>query len=150
MILSIVVYLLCFGLILWGGKFAGFGTVFHEDFMERSATKSLCGLASVFIIFHHIAQEGPFCSLTHELGFFYDIGFLLVTIFFFCSGYGLTRNVDTNPGYMKTFPRRRLHTVIIPFYVNTVLFALNYLYVGIAPGHLITGLLGLTMLNTYG
>lgn len=151
MLLSCSVYLICILLILWGGRFAGFGDRFHGDCLSKDSTKSVCGLASLFIIFHHIAQEGPFVSLTHELGFFYDIGFLLVSVFFFTSGYGLTLNADRDPDYMKSFARRRLPEVTVPFYVNNVLFALNYLYTGKAPlPRILFGTLGLIQLNPYG
>lgn len=130
MILSYAVYLLCFLFLLWGGRFAGFKDRFHEDFLSKDSTKSLSGIAALFIIFHHIAQEWPFYGVTGELSFFNDIGFLLVSIFFFTSGYGLTLNADRDPDYMRNFGRRRLPVVLVPFYVTNILFALNYIAVG--------------------
>lgn len=151
MLLSYVVYLLCFLFLLWGGRFAGFGDRFHEDFLSKDSTKSLCGIAALFIILHHIAQEWPFYGVTRELYFFNDIGFLLVSIFFFTSGYGLTRSADRNPDYMKHFGKQRLLTVLVPFYVSNLLFAANYIAVGKASApKIIFGVLGLTQLNPNG
>ena len=150
MLLSYVVYALSIIVILWGGRFAGFGDRFHEDFLSKDSTKSLCGLASLFIIFHHIAQEGPFCSLTKELDFFYDIGYLLVSVFFFCSGYGLTLNASSGD-YVKSFGKKRMPVVLVPFFVNNLLFAANYLYTGKAPlPRILFGIPGLIQLNPYG
>lgn len=151
MLLSYSVYFLCILFLLWGGRFAGFGDRFHEDFLSKDATKSLCGIAALFIIFHHIAQEWPFYGVTRELYFFYDIGYLLVSVFFFTSGYGLTLNADRDPEYMKNFGRRRLPVVLVPFYVVNILFALNYIAVGKASApKIIFGVLGLTQLNPNG
>lgn len=151
MLLSCAVYFLCILFLLWGGRFAGFGDRFHEDFLSKDSTKSLCGIAVLFIIFHHIAQEWPFYGVTRELVFFNDIGFLLVSIFFFTSGYGLTLNADRDPDYVKDFGRKRLLPVLLPFYVTNVLFAVNYVIVGKASApKLIFGVLGLTQLNPNG
>ena len=151
MLLSCTVYLISFLLILWGARFAGFGNRFHEDYLSRESTKSLCGLASLLIIFHHIAQEGPFVSLTGELGFFYDIGFLLVSVFFFTSGYGLTLSADRDPEYMRSFAVRRLPAVLVPFLVNNLLFAVNLIIIGQAqPARILLGIPGLIQLNSYG
>ena len=151
MLLSYAVYLLCFLFLLWGGRFAGFGDRYHEDFLSKDSTKSLCGIAALFIIFHHIAQEWPFYGVTHELEFFNDIGFLLVSVFFFTSGYGLTLSADRDPEYMKNFGRKRMLTVLVPFYVTNILFALNYIFIGKASApKIIFGVLGLTQLNPYG
>ena len=50
MILSYAVYLLCILFLLWGGRFAGFGDRYHEGFLSKDSTKSLCGIAALFII----------------------------------------------------------------------------------------------------
>ncbi len=151
MLLSYAVYLLCILFLLWGGRFAGFGDRYHEDFLSKDSTKSLCGIAALFIIFHHIAQEWPFYGMTRELYFFYDIGYLLVSVFFFTSGYGLTLNADRDPEYIRNFGRRRLPVLLVPFYVTNILFALNYIAVGKASApKIIFGVLGLTQLNPNG
>lgn len=151
MLLSYVVYLLCILFLLWGGRFAGFGDKFHEDFLSKDSTKSLCGIAALFIIFHHIAQEWPFYGVTRELIFFNDIGFLLVSIFFFTSGYGLTLNADRDPDYMESFGRKRLLALLLPFYVTNILFALNYIAIGKASlPKILFGVLGLTQINPNG
>ena len=151
MLLSYCVYFLCILFLLWGGRFAGFGDRFHEDFLSKDSTKSLCGIAALFIIFHHIAQEWPFYGVTRELIFFNDIGFLLVSIFFFTSGYGLTLNADRDPGYMEGFGRKRILALLLPFYVANILFALNYIAVGKASlPKILFGVLGLTQINPNG
>lgn len=123
MYLSCFVYVALAALLVWGGKFAGFKKNFNDDFMSLEATKSLRGLAALGVMLHHIAQEKAFRD-AGELSFFPEIGFLFVAVFFFCSGYGLLKSLRTKPDYLKTFFSKRILALLVPFYVNTIFFAL--------------------------
>ena len=49
------------------------------------------------------------------------IGFILVAVFFFISGYGLSYGVQYKQDYLKGFLRKRLLPVLVPYWiVNTV------------------------------
>ena len=158
MYLSYAVYAIFAALIIWGGKFAGFkGTRFHEDSSSLEVTKSLRGFCAVGIILHHISQEPAFQSAfgpgkSGELSIFVNAGYFFVSIFFFCSGFGLVKSMDTKPDYFKGFIKNRLiKTLIIPFYVSVAIYAVFNLACGekLAPARWITNFLGITLMNEY-
>lgn len=151
MYITIIVYIMVLSLIIWGGSFAGFKDGFHEDFMSLASTKSIRGLAALCIIFHHISQETAFRQFK-VIQAFVNMGPALVAVFFFCSGYGLIKNLKNRPDYLDGFLLKRvLKAILIPFYVNVVLYGLFYLIYGndFAPIQWVTNLLGLTLMNRY-
>lgn len=151
MYISVIVYILVLSLVVWGGKFAGFKNGFHEDFMSLGSTRSIRGLAAVCIIFHHISQETAFRKLG-VMRIFVNMGPALVAVFFFCSGYGLIKNLRNKPDYLEGFLTKRvLKGIVIPFYVNIVLYGIFYLFYGneFVPLQWVTNLLGLTLMNRY-
>lgn len=147
MTVTICVYVLCAAVMLWGCRFSGFGKKFHEDYLSLDATKSLCGISALLIIFHHVSQESAFQDVTKELFFFNDIGYMLVTIFFFCSGYGLTVSADKNGKYLDGFARKRLPVVLVPFFVNCIVFAVYAAVTGSPIARVLLGVLGLVQVN---
>ena len=145
------IYALFLLMLLCGGRFAGFGRDrFHEDPMAWDATRSLRGFAAVGVMLHHISQEQPLQD-AHEMSLFVNAGFFFVAIFLFCSGYGLYMSLTEKPGYLDSFPRKRLKYVLIPFYVNIAVFAVYKLICGVRLPALqwVTNALGLSMMNEY-
>jgi len=127
--LSYIIYALLAGLVLWGMKFSGVRG-FHEDFISLEVTKCLQGVCAVCVMLHHISQTGAF-DKAGELTIFPEAGFLFVGVFFFCSGFGLVKSMKTKPGYLDSFMRKRLPTVLIPFYTMTAAFAVYYVVTGV-------------------
>lgn len=151
MYLTWIVYGLFVLMLAAGGRFTGFGKdKFHEDPMDPQAIRSLRGFAAVGVVLHHISQEQALQSVG-ELGLFVNAGYLFVSIFLFCSGYGLYVSMKNKPGYLEGFPKRRLKYILVPFYVTTLAYALYKLLTGtkLPAGQWITGLLGLTTLNRF-
>lgn len=148
-LLTYIVYALLAVLVIWGLKFPGFKNKFNDDFLDINSTKAVCGLAAILVILHHISQKPAFQDVTKELFFFNDIGFLVVSIFFFCSGYGLTISADNNPDYLKTFARKRLLTVLVPFYVFNIIFAI-YQFNNMPLIRIVLGTLGFVLINPNG
>ena len=157
MYISYVTYALVVLLLLWGGKFARGKGVFHEDSASLEVTKCLRGFAALGVILHHISQEQAFQMLGKSygkgaLGIFVNAGFFFVAIFFFCSGFGLIKSLETKENYLDGFLKKRvLKAILIPFYVNAILFGLFRFASGekLMPAQWLTGILGLTMLNEY-
>lgn len=98
----------------------------HEDFLSLQQSKILQGVAAVGIVFHHLSQyitnygnvwKGP-------ITIFSSMGILFTTIFFFCSGFGLMRSLQSKPDYLKTFIRKRIPAVLIPFMISNVIYLL--------------------------
>ena len=132
MYLTYTVYALILALFIWGGKFAGFKKDhFHEDSSSLDSMKSLRGFAAIGVILHHISQEQAFQWANNfgakpgELSIFVNAGYLFVAIFFFCSGFGLIKSLETKPDYMNCFLKKRvLKTLVIPYYVSIVIYGI--------------------------
>ncbi|MBO7427066.1 MAG: acyltransferase family protein [Clostridiales bacterium] len=100
----------------------------EESFFDRVLSKEFQGFLAVFIIFHQtVITFDHFYSgdLRDEmLPFFnyYYYGILAVAFFFFSSGFGLLKRWMTDDTYIKGFMRRRIFTVLVPFFIC------NYIY----------------------
>ena len=97
--LVLLYYPILIFILLWGMKISK-KDEFHDGFLSLSQTKSLQGFAAIGIVFHHIGQNtcAPWLApeqTIHGLEPFVPIGYLLVAIFFFCSGYGLMKSFNT-------------------------------------------------------
>ena len=159
MYLTYTVYLLILLLLLWGGKFAGFKKEdFHEDSSSLDSFMSLRGFAAIGVILHHISQENAFqwagggYGKPGELSIFVNAGFLFVAIFFFCSGYGLIKSLETKPDYFNGFIKKRIvKTLVIPYYVSILIYGLLRFASGerFAPLQWVSHLLGFSMVNEY-
>ena len=159
MYLTYTVYVLILALFIWGGKFAGFRKdKFHEDSASLDSFMSLRGFAAIGVILHHISQENAFQMANHygtkpgELSIFVNAGFLFVAIFFFCSGYGLIKSLETKPDYFNGFIKKRMvKTLVIPYYVSILIYALLRFASGerFAPLQWVSHLLGFSMVNEY-
>lgn len=151
MYLTIAVYLICIALIIWGAKFAGFKANYHEDFLSLDKTKAVRGLAAFCVLLHHISQETTFQN-QGEIQFFLDFGAHLVAIFFFCSGFGLVKAVNTKKDYLNGFLKKRVVMgILITFYVNVILYAIYHLIAGdsFPAVRWVTNFIGFTLMNEY-
>ena len=102
-----LIYPLLVVVLLWGAKPFGRGKWNEEAFSLRQM-KALQGFFAICIMLHHIGQKT--CASWLEdaliipgLEFFVPIGYLFVSMFFFCSGYGLYKSIQTKPNYLKGF-----------------------------------------------
>lgn len=121
---------------------------FNSDFLSLRATKSLQGLAAMGVICHHIAQ----INLTQhsgEIQIFRDIGFLFVGLFFFTSGFGLIKSIDTKPNYLNGFLKRRALPVFITYYVMNAFYIIWHLLLKteFSTSQWICKILGISLLN---
>lgn len=91
---------------------------YNDKYLSPDTTKKEKGIAALLILLHHLSQRvkvsGPFVILGY-------IGFILVAVFFFISGYGLSYGVQYKHDYLKGFFKKRLLPVLVPYWiVNTV------------------------------
>ena len=159
MYLTYTVYALLLALFIWGGKFAGFKKdQFHEDSSSLDSFMSLRGFAAICVILHHISQENSFQmangygSRPGELSIFVNAGYLFVAIFFFCSGFGLIKSLETKPDYFNGFMKKRVvKTLVIPYYVSILIYGVLRFASGerFAPLQWVSHLLGFSMMNEY-
>lgn len=155
--ISYITYFVVAVLLVIGGKFAKGKVTFHQDSTSLDVTKSLRGFAAIGVILHHISQQDVFQRANGwgkpgVLNFFVNAGFFFVAIFFFCSGYGLIKSLNTKENYLKGFLKKRVvKTIVIPFYINVILYAIFNVItrVKLAPGRWICNFLGLSLMNEY-
>lgn len=126
--LSVYMLVLLF-LLVFGAKGKGKGE-FHEDFLDLEISKSLQGFAAIGVMLHHLSQSVTQYNAVYKglINFMSEVGIYFTGIFFFFSGYGLYTSFLKKEGYLDNFLRKRLPTVLIPFYVvNTVFFVVSIL-----------------------
>jgi len=117
--LNYLVYLfypILLGILLWGAKFCRKGS-WNDEFISLGQTKAFQGFCALCIMFHHLGQKTcaswlPEKYIVHGLDFFVPIGYLLVGVFLFFSGFGLYKSYKTKPNYLHKFKRRRIYPPI--------------------------------------
>ena len=114
-IIGIVLLVILFA----GVKFSKIGE-WQENPLALDKSKCIQGFCAIAIIIHHWAQEvGEKAGI---LWIFSEFGVIFVGVFFFFSGYGLYTSLKTKENYLKGFLKKRLVTVLIPFYVCIIVF----------------------------
>jgi len=121
----------------------------QEEPFSLSTSKAIQGFSAVAIILHHLSQDllkdaGPFEFLS-------GCGVLFVGIFFFFSGYGLYTSLKTKTDYLKGFLKKRLITILIPFYMCIAVFTIASCICGVKykPLELLSVLSGWSLINTH-
>ena len=99
----------------------------NEGAFSLEQMKAVQGFAAVCIMLHHMGQKT--CAhwldkslIRHGLDVFVPIGYWMVGIFLFCSGYGLFISLGKNPDYFKGYFRRRVLPLILGYYSTGLIF----------------------------
>lgn len=102
-------------------------------FFDRVSVKEIQGAIALFIIFHQIvvALDAAYIN-SKDLWFFYYYGILAVAFFFFSSGFGLMKRWMTDDNYIKGFMKRRIFTVLVPFFICNYIYLTDALLSNIA------------------
>ncbi|MEE1219267.1 MAG: acyltransferase family protein [Ruminococcus sp.] len=124
-VFSIVFYLLLFVLIFYKSK------VYFKNpnvnYLSKENANSVKAICALGVVLHHITNEVVCGALFSP---FQIIGFMMVAIFFFYSGYGLIFSLKNNPDYIKTFLSKRMVNIMIPYFLALVLYYIFYLICG--------------------
>ena len=125
-LLAVLVFLCCVG-----AGFSGKGKIFN-DYMSHERTTSIKGVFAFIIVMSHMLQ---YISLSGTMDLFARrvivlIGQLMVTVFFFYSGYGIAESCRRKPDYMKGFFRGRFLKTLLHFDMALVFFALSNVIMG--------------------
>lgn len=117
--------LILLGVLVFGTKKAKKGE-FHEDFLSLDVAKGLQGFAAIGIMLHHLAQSITNFGAVDKglITVFNSFGVLFTAMFFFFSGYGLYTSLQEKPNYFDHFFRKRLTTILVPFYMANTIFVL--------------------------
>ena len=122
-----LVYPLIIFILLWKAKIADKGS-FFDDYLSLSQAKCIQGFCLVMIMLHHCSQKlcepgsVPEQFVKHGLEPFLGIGYLMVAIFFFCSGYGLYKSCQNKENYFDDFFFKRLIPIVLVFGITTYCF----------------------------
>ncbi|MBR2335330.1 MAG: acyltransferase family protein [Clostridia bacterium] len=106
---------------------------FHDDYMSIPATNSIKGIFAVIILFSHLRS---YITLTPNLGnkifiiFLNILGQLMVTMFFFYSGFGIMESWRNKENYYKGFLRKRVLKTLVHFDIAVLLFLMVGLLIG--------------------
>lgn len=97
------------------------------DFWDKTQAKSIQGICAVIIMLHHMAQKTcadwlPAEYTVHGLDPFLSVGYLMVSVFFFSSGYGLYKSLKADEDYLEGFIGRHFRPVILIFVITNVCF----------------------------
>ena len=95
--------------------------------MSKERSKQILGLFAILIMFHHLGQKVsaswvPAVVRKPGLEIFVPIGYLLVSFFFFCSGYGLIKSMRTKEDYFKGFLVKRLNRILLIFIITEIVY----------------------------
>ena len=125
-----IYYPLLTALILWGAKCFKRGN-WNEEFLSLTQTKTLQGFCAVCVMLHHIGQKTcapwlPSEVIIHGLDVFVPIGYLLVGVFLFFSGFGLYKSHQSKPDYLQGFfGRRCLMPILTLLFTNMAMVAVR-------------------------
>ena len=117
-----VFYFLLGTLLFFGARGCKKGE-WNEEYTSLSQTKTLLGFTALCVSLHHMGQKScapwhPSRYIVHGLDFFVPIGYILVSVFLFCSGLGLYKSWKTKPDYLRHFPRKRILPIVAAFYLS--------------------------------
>lgn len=86
---------------------------------NQQCTIILKALLPYIIILHHLSQKIDFPILKT---LFLSSGNLVVSIFFFISGYGLTKSFLQKKNYLNNFLQHRIFTICKPFIITIIIY----------------------------
>ena len=118
MIIFLVIFL---GLTLYKVKFSNF----HEDYIGRGQSGSIKGFFAIIIFFSHVRQYIALSNTFLDFGFslfLSALGQLIVTLFFFYSGYGIIQSYKAKRDYSKDFFKKRIVKTWLHFALVVLLY----------------------------
>lgn len=124
----ILFYLVIAALTIYGFRYCHIG--FHNDYLGKEQSQAVKGLFILIVFFRHIfpyiQKAGyPMTSIPDKLFLDIDsqIGQLLVVMFLFYSGYGVTESIKKKGKlYINTFPKKRLLTTLLNYDIAVLSF----------------------------
>lgn len=90
----------------------------ENDYLSVESSKCLKGAMALCIMLHHIAYTVNGGMIFRG---FKNIGFLVTSVFFFLSGYGLQKSYIKSDKYKDKFLLKRLPKILIPYIIISVI-----------------------------
>ena len=123
-----VFWILIAAILLWKVIPAKKGE-WHEDAMSLDNTKGLLGLFAILVVLHHLVQRIG-ADNAGSLGVLENMGVCFVGGFLFFSGYGLFYSFKNKPDYLQGFLKKRLPTILVPFFACIIVYMLSSIAAG--------------------
>lgn len=107
----------------------------NDEALSLEQTKMLQGFCALVIAFHHMSQKtcapwNPPNVNVDGINIFLYAGYLLVGVFFFCSGFGLFKSYKTKENYLKGFIVRRVIPIFAAFVLSEIIFIVIRFFLG--------------------
>lgn len=101
----------------------------NEDYLSIDKCNVLRGILAIFIVLHHLSEKYPIGYIFPKLQ---HLGYLIVAVFFFLSGYGLMcsyqkKGVKYFDGYWK----KRIGYLFLVYFIITIAYFVCYNLMGI-------------------
>ncbi len=137
------------------GIFRGRKIQFSLDYLNLKQSKQIQALACIGIMIHHVTQQitsygnnpkGPITVFSY-------IGFMFTALFFFFSGYGLLYSFLLKKDYLDGFLKKRLPSVLIPFWITNILIVIAQKFLGTDNNDFLStvkDIVGVTLVNSNG
>lgn len=106
------------------------GQNYKSDYLTLKNTINLRGIFSLVIIIHHSRARTEVLNDTIIGSILTAVGYLVVGMFFFLSGYGIRESMTSKEKYRETFFKRR----IVPYYADYLVFTVIYLLYSLVVG----------------
>lgn len=87
-------------------------------YLSKQSTQCYKGIAAILIFLHHISQQIDLPNVCIPFKF---IGFIMVGVFFFLSGYSLMINYLGKKKYLEGFLRKRMLGIYIPYWMVAII-----------------------------
>lgn len=92
---------------------------YNDNYLSPKTTNIEKGIAAVYIVLHHLAQAVDRPGIFAMMGY---VGFILVAVFYFISGYGLMYGMRNKKNYLHGFLKKRLVSVLLPYWIVNIVF----------------------------
>lgn len=117
----VIFLIILLGISIYKVRFANF----HQDYMDRGQTGAIKGFFAIIVLFSHLRQYLNFADSFWDnsfLAFIRFLGQLMVTLFFFYSGYGVLKAYKEKPNYKQGFFRKRILKTLVHFDLVVILY----------------------------
>ena len=112
---------------------------FNEDYLSKDSTNSIKGIFILLIVISHALPYITRCGYAYSrtgdsllMTFFYILSQMVVVMFLFYSGYGVSESFKSRgEPYVKSMPRHRILGTLLNFDVAVLVFIVVDLFLGI-------------------
>ena len=100
----------------------------HKDYLDIESTTGLRGILAITIVLHHMSEK---IDSGYVFPYFQHLGYLVVAVFFFLSGYGLLVSYKKKgKNYLKGFLKKRVLYLLIIYLLVSAAYIVFDIIIG--------------------